>query len=122
MSNLDIRSIEELRQQEAPVVVVDRNGFIDYVNQAFEQAFGWSAAEIRGQALTLIIPEHLHDAHHLGFSRFLETGRGSLLRRPLGLRARDRQGREFEAEHYIVAERQNGGWVFGALIRPLEGS
>src|SRR5438132_3664125 len=112
-------SVDELRAEIAvPVVLVDHLGFIIQTNAAFDAAFGWGG-EIVGKTLTTIIPAHLHDAHNLGFARFLMTGRPTLLGRPLTLLAVAKDGREFQAEHTIVAERRDGGWVFAATIRPL---
>ena len=69
-----MRTIEEMRGETGiPSVIADHQGMITYVNQRFEAVFGWQAQEIIGKPLTAIIPSHLHDAHHLGFSRFLTT-------------------------------------------------
>lgn len=113
-------SIDELQRiTQDPVVIADHRGLITHVNERFEAVFGWRKAEIAGQPLSRIIPTHLHDAHHLGFSRFLTTGQPTLLNQPLTLRAVTKDGREFDAEHLIVAEQQQGAWVFGATVRPL---
>jgi PAS domain S-box-containing protein len=103
-----------------PVVIVDRDGSISYVNKRFETIFGWKPEEIVGQPLTIIIPKNLHAAHHLGFSRFLLTEQPTLLNQPLKLKAVTKDGKEFDSEHIIMAEQQEGRWAFGATIRPLE--
>ena len=111
----------ELRcETSVPVIIADRDGSITYVNARFEAIFGWKSEEIVGQPLTTIIPKNLHDAHHLGFSRFLMTGKPTLLNQPLKLKAVAKDGRELDSEHIIVAEQEDGQWVFGATIRPLE--
>lgn len=113
-------TIDELmREAEAPVVISDHRGFITYVNERFEAVFGWESHEIVGQPLTAIIPRRLHDAHHLGFSRFLTGGKPTLLNQPLRLAAVTKSGVEFEAEHVLVAEQRQGKWMFGATIRPV---
>ena len=116
-----MKSIEEISgYTDVPVVIADQQGRITQVNQSFETVFGWRRQEIIGQPLTVIIPKQLHDSHHLGFSRFLTTGAATLLNQPLSLKAVTKAGREFEAEHTIVAEQRQGRWVFGATIRPLD--
>ena len=113
-------SIEDVRcEAVVPAVMASQDGMITYVNDRFETVFGWTRQEIVGQPLTAIIPSTLHDAHHLGFSRFLTSGVPTLLDRPLILNAVTKDGRIFPAEHQIIAERQRGQWVFGATIRPL---
>ena len=110
---------EMLRETDMPVVVADYQGLITHVNARFEAVFGWQGQEIIGKPLTTIIPRRLHDAHHLGFSRFLTTGTTTLLNQPLNLQAVTKAGQEIEAEHLIVAEQRQGQWVFAASIRPL---
>ena len=113
-------TVDELRRERGvPVVIADHQGVITYVNEPFETVFGWRAPEVVGKPLTIIIPPNLHDAHHLGFSRFLTTSKATLLNQPLRLMAITKDGREFDAEHLITAEQQHGQWVFGATIRPL---
>jgi len=113
-------TFERLREEETvPVVITNQQGLITHTNKPFQRVFGWSEDEVLGKPLTLIIPKALHDAHHLGFSRFLNTGRPTLLDRPLQLKAVTKGGREFAAEHIISAEKRNGEWIFGATIRPL---
>jgi PAS domain S-box-containing protein len=114
--NLDL----VLRETRVPVVVADHQGLITQVNPRFEDVFGWRRHEILGKPLTTLIPKALHDAHHLGLSRFLVTGKPTLLNRPLTLQAITKDGRVFAAEHFIVAEQRQGHWVFAATIRPLD--
>jgi PAS domain S-box-containing protein len=112
-------TIDELKARaDVPVLLADRHGLITYVNGRFEDVFGWSAAEILGKPLTTVIPKHLHDSHHLGFSRFLATGKPTLLNQSLTLKAVRKDGREFDSEHFIVAEKLDGHWVFGAILHP----
>ena len=114
-------TIDELRAEAAqPVVIADQWGIILQVNDAFAAFTGWKPAEIVGKPLTTIIPRRLHDAHNLGFSRFLATGAPPVLGRPIKLNVMKSDGAELDSEHYIVAERQDGRWVFGAILRPVE--
>ena len=113
-------TIEQMRQQTSVAVVTgDQLGLITFVNQCFEELFGWTAKEIVGKPLTTIIPDSLHSAHHLGFSRFLVTKQPTLLNKPLKLRAVLKDGRELDFEHFITAEEREGEWTFGATLRPL---
>ncbi len=116
-----MKTLEDVRREtRVPVVIADHRGLISHVNEPFERVFGWKAKDILGQSLATIIPRHLHDAHHLGFSRFLTTSKATLLDQPLRLRAVTKDGREFDAEHIIIAEQCQGQWMFGASIRPLD--
>lgn len=113
----DISSFE--KRDDVPVVIADDGGRITFVNRKFTEQFGWSEDEARGQMLTIIIPAPMRDSHHMGFSRFLETGRGTLLDKPITLKACAKDGTEFDAEHTIIADKEEGRWRFAATIRPL---
>ena len=116
-----MKTIDQMKQEAGvPVVTGNHEGIITYVNEDFERVFGWKSQEIIGKPLTSIIPRNLHDAHHLGFSRFLMTGKPTLLNQPLKLKAVTKEGREFDAEHVILAEKHQGQWIFAATIRPLD--
>lgn len=113
-------TVEEIKnRRDVPVILANHQGFITYINEPFSKVFGWDAQEIIGQTLSIIIPPGLHDAHQLGFSRFLATNKPTLLNQPLRLKAVKKDGTEFEAEHFIIAEQYQGQWIFAATIRPL---
>lgn len=113
-------TVKDLRREtRLAVVIADQEGVITYVNRPFLDLFGWSRAEIVGRSLTAIIPPNLHDAHNLGFSRFTLTRKSTVLDRPLTLAAVTKDGRVFDAEHFIVAGEEGGRRVFAATIRPL---
>lgn len=112
-------SIEALRTGDAPFVLADSLGLVIEVNTAFEAVYGWSQSDLKGQSLSLILPEVFQMAHHLGFSRFQSTGESEILAHPLRLRTVCRDGRELVSEHFIVAERQGESWLFAATLTPL---
>lgn len=115
-----METIDELKVKSPfPVIVTDHQGIVLEVNSHFEAFFGWSAAEIVGQSLTLILPVYFRDSHHLGFSRFTATGISTILNHPLKLKALTKERGEVLSEHFIIAEQKNGNWIFAATLRPL---
>jgi PAS domain S-box-containing protein len=106
-------------EKEAPSIIIDHQGFIIFINKPFEAVFGWQSADIVGKPVATIIPPAMHDAHNLGFSRFVTTGQPNILNQSLKLTAMNKAGEVFEAEHFIIAEQQNDEWVIGATIQPL---
>ena len=114
-------SIDEIMErQDVPVIAGDEQGRITWANDAFVQAFGWSREELMGASIIVIMPAYMHDAHTLGFSRFLATAAGRVLAQPLALPVRHRSGHESQATHLIVAEHRAGRWRFAATIVPAE--
>ncbi len=112
-------SLEQLRQGDRPFVLADHNGIIVAINAAFEQAYGWSDEQLRGQPLGVILPEAFRMSHQLGFSRFQATESSSILAHPLRLKTICQDGSEVVSEHFIVAEKQHEFWLFGATLTPL---
>lgn len=112
-------TIAALRLGDAPFVLADALGLVLEVNEAFTVAYGWTNADLRGQSLSLILPEAFQMAHHLGFSRFQATGHSEILAHPLRLRTICRDGTDVISEHFIVAERNGEAWLFGATLTPL---
>ena len=109
-------------ESNIPVIIVDHDGIIVHINQMFEKTWGWKKDVLIGQMLTTIIPDTLKDAHHMGFSRFLLTGKPTILNQTIELNILKMDGKEEGAEHFIIAEKINGNWVFGATIKPQEES
>ncbi|WP_329125577.1 PAS domain-containing protein [Streptomyces sp. NBC_01465] len=61
---------------EAPdgIVIVDSEGLIRYWNQGAERIFGYTAAEITGRGLDVIIPEKHRKRHDDGFTAAMASG------------------------------------------------
>lgn len=112
---------EIMSRKDVPVIAADSRGLITFVNDRFEAVWGWKTEDLVGKPLTMIVPKNLHDSHNLGFSRFLATGKPTILAQPLKLKLVKKDGGEAEAEHFIAAERRQGEWFFAATIRPLNG-
>jgi len=108
------------RQAAVPLVVADHNGVIIKINNAFENTFEWDAKDLVGRMITTIIPERMRDGHHLGFSRFLTTGKPTLLNQPLDLEILTGKGVIKKARHFITAQRKGKDWIFEATLTLLE--
>jgi PAS domain S-box-containing protein len=101
-------------------VEVDHLGTVLAVNARFTADFGWTPDEIVGRPLLTLMPEHYHDAHNLGFSRFVQFGRANILGQPLTLPILRPDGESVMSETCIEAERRAGNWCFRAQVVPLE--
>jgi PAS domain S-box-containing protein len=100
------------------ILVMDGGGLIIEWTPAAETIFGWQSAEAVGRKLSdLIIPARHRAAHEAGLKRFLATGSGALLGRPIEIVALNRDGREFSVELRISGEQTAAGWRFPASVR-----
>jgi PAS domain S-box-containing protein len=101
------------------IVSADSDGKIVYFNPAAERVFGYSAADIAGQPLTLLMPDRFRDAHRQGFHRFLSTGEAHVIGKTVELAGKRKDGREFPLELSLTTWKTAGGTFFTAMIRDI---
>jgi PAS domain S-box-containing protein len=102
------------------IIIVDESQRITHFNLGAEQIFGYAAADLIGEPLTILLPERYRGAHLGHVQRFAagaETARRMGERREIfGLR---RDGQEFPAEASISKLRMPDGWVFMVVLRDI---
>lgn len=101
----------------AATIRVDDAGFVVAIDQAFQDAFGWTPSTLVGRPLTFLVPPTLRDAHNLGFARFLATGEPRVLGRNLALEIVTADGALAAVDVLITADRADGRWGFTAVLR-----
>ena len=85
------------------IVAMDHEGRVLEFNPAAERTFGYTRSQAVGAELgTLIVPEHLRDAHRRGLARYVETREGTLLDTRVELTAMRADGSEFPVELTIT--------------------
>lgn len=122
MEDLDPEVVLAMAAQ-APdgIVIVDREGLIRYWNRGAERIFGFSAAEVAGRDLDIIIPEKHRKRHGDGFRTAVERGatrygEADLLTVP----ALAADGRTLSIEFSVVLlTGSDGGVHVGAVIRDV---
>ena len=87
-----------LDQVADAVIFADRSGRIARWNRASAALFGFSAAEVLGQSLDLIVPGHLRAAHWRGFDDAMANGVLKLQGRPTLTRTGHKSGRKLYIE------------------------
>lgn len=113
-------TIEELKAiQEVPVVIANSQGLITYINECFEEVLEWSGDDVIGKLITIILPSSFRDSHNLAFSRFQASEKVNVLNHPLELMTITKSQQEIITEHYIIAEKIDNDWLFGAMLTPL---
>ena len=76
MHPADPRLLEALAlQMPDAMIFADRDGIIQVWNQGAENVFGFSANEVVGQSLDVIVPERLRAAHWAAFHSAIDAGR-----------------------------------------------
>ena len=104
-----------VREVPDAVVLVDRDGTVQFANPAVEAVLGYEPGDLVGRNYEVLVPEHVrvgHAAHHLKF-------RAAPAARPMGvglsLRARHRDGSLVPVEISLVPMR--GGDLVAVFVR-----
>ncbi len=102
----DILLADVVRQLADAVVVCDTAGLIIYWNSAAAHLFGWSADEVAGQTIDLIIPERFRERHWTGWNKVMRTGTTSYGERVLEVPANRRDGTRISIAFTVTLIRQ----------------
>jgi PAS domain S-box-containing protein len=114
------RRYRQLTQSSIDVIVVaDQQQRIIMFNPAAERVFGYSAQEMLGQSLEILMPMDQREAHERGFERFLRTRQPRLVGRMIELRGLRKDGSEFPLELSLSVVDLGGELQFQGAIRDL---
>ncbi|MGH9946711.1 MAG: PAS domain S-box protein, partial [Pyrinomonadaceae bacterium] len=119
---------EELHESEAhhrivaemasdAIVTIDENSTILFANRATEKIFGYTAAELNGACLTMLMPERLRQFHKAGIRRFIDTGEKKFKWQLVEVMGRHKNGEEFPAEISFGEHLEDGKYYFTSVIR-----
>lgn len=100
----------------AAVISTDEKQRITLFNRAAETIFGYTADEVMGRPMDLLVPERLRELHRQHFESFSESGRESMLmsqRRPVPARRKD--GHEFVMTASLSQLRIGGEKIFTVI-------
>ncbi|MBZ5611910.1 MAG: PAS domain S-box protein [Acidobacteriia bacterium] len=102
------------------IISIDGAQRIILYNQGAEKIFGYSAAEVSGQLLDMLLPERLVGAHQRHIDEFAAS---PVVARRMGerreIRARRKNGTEFPAEASISKVNFNGQTMFTVILRDV---
>lgn len=101
------------------ILTFDAQGTIEGFNPAAEHIFGYSAAEIVGQRIDLLIPEPWLSEQQARIAEFLRTGDAMIFGAPSEIKGRHRDGAEFPAEIDVSQVRLEGRDLFIVVARDI---
>jgi len=79
------------------IITIDESANILLANRGAESIFGYPAAELKGQSVTMLMPEHSRIKYEHTVARYLETGKEGL-HRPIDVIGRHKDGSEIFLE------------------------
>ncbi|HEX7540904.1 MAG TPA: PAS domain S-box protein, partial [Anaerolineales bacterium] len=77
------------------IINIDRDGHIVFWNRAAESMFGYSADEVNGKPLDMVMPDGFRTAHQHGLQRVVLTGETHLMGTTVEVSGLRKDGREF---------------------------
>jgi two-component system cell cycle sensor histidine kinase/response regulator CckA len=80
------------------IITIDESSNILLANRAAESIFGYPAAELKGQSVTMLIPEHCRMTYEHTVARYLETGKKRPDSRAFEVIGRHKDGHEISLE------------------------
>ncbi len=102
------------------IISIDETQRIQLFNQGAEKIFGYSAAEVMGQPLDLLLPENLRQKHRQYITQFRDTSEVS---RTMGTRSqvfgRRKDGSQFPAEASISKLEVGSERLFTVILRDI---
>lgn len=116
-SELRFRSVAETATDA--IVVSDLDGQIIFWNDAASRMFGYSATEIAGKPVDVLVPARYRDAHRRGMERYRRTGQAHLAGRLLQFEGSRSDGSEFPLEISLTVWTSGGRQFCTALIRDV---
>ena len=98
------------------IVLVDRNGVIQYWSEGAEAAFGFPASDAAGQDLDLIVPAEYRQDHWKGFHRAVEAGSAFLDGKVVPFPVQMASGGQVTTPGRLMLIRCPRGQVIGAVV------
>ena len=101
------------------IIYSDETGLITLWNPASEKMFGYTADEIIGQPLTVLMPKQERNLHNIGFKRFLATGKATHCGETIEVTALKKDGSHFPVELSLSSKKTSTGYSFIAILRDI---
>ncbi|HYA63780.1 MAG TPA: PAS domain S-box protein [Candidatus Sulfotelmatobacter sp.] len=101
---------------QIPLAIIfgDKEGLVRLWNAGAEAMFGWSASEVLGKSMDLIIPEKHRARHWEGYFHVMKTGLTKYGQGVLAVPALTKDGRRISVEFNIALLKDADGQVLGA--------
>ena len=97
------------------IIFADRQGVIRLWNPGAAAIFGYSAVEVLGQSLDLIIPERFRPAHWAAFNKGIKTGETKYGRKVLTTRSMRKDGSKLYVDLSFALVKDKEGQALGAV-------
>lgn len=101
------------------IVTIDVRGRVEVFNKAAERIFGYSADEVIGRNVSLLMPEPYHSAHDLYLQNYLSTGHAKIIGIGREVQGRRKNGSTFPMDLAVGESRIGGRRIFAGIVRDI---
>jgi two-component system sensor kinase FixL len=101
------------------IVVIDRNGAVRSVNQATERLFGYTARELVGNNVNMLMPAPYAGEHDDYLANYLRTGSKKIIGIGREVSGKRKDGSVFPMELSVGEARDEGEPIFVGIIRDI---
>ena len=99
------------------IVLADHRGNIISWNKAAQRLFGYTAEEVAGKPLTILMPARYREAHQRGVERVRSNGGSRVIGKTLELHGLKKDGTEFPLELSLGTWKTKEGTFYSGIIR-----
>jgi len=101
------------------IITIDEEGTIKSFNPAAERVFGYAAAEVVGQDVTILMPSPYRNEHDAYLSRYLQTGEKRIIGIGREVRGRRKDGSTFPMDLAVSEFHDGNGRKFAGIVRDI---
>ena len=101
------------------IISADKDGNIVFWNPSAQKMFGYQEHEVIGQPLTILMPEHLKEAHQKGLTSHVAAGDSRIINRTVEMVGLTKDGKEFPVELSIASWQAEGLQYYTGIIRDI---
>jgi PAS domain S-box-containing protein len=101
------------------IISINTLGIIESFNKGAEKIFGYSAGEVIGKNISMLMPSPHRERHNDYISQYLVTGKAKIIGKTIELKAQRKDRTIFPVELTVSESRYAGKFTFIGIIRDI---
>lgn len=101
------------------IITIDERGIVESYNAAAERVFGWTAAEVIGQNVSMLMPSPYAESHDSFIKAYLRSGDPQLIGRGREVQGRRKDGSTFPMDLAVSETAVGDRRTFTGIVRDI---